>query len=273
MIRHDADVSIDQRVALDALALLSKKWHPVVVVVLIHHGPTGFNDLLEAIPGISGKVLSETLEALSDAGLVDRTIVNDSPLRVEYELTDAGRDMEEIFGALGTWGARHLESATPAILLADADRRITGMYSQWLTDRYTVSRAHDGDELEAALDETIDVLVYDEGLPGIDPQEISDLVESRCRTIALVGGRPDVTLLELDCDDVLRKPVVRETVLEVIDEQLNRQGEPPGRRERAALKAQLALLESVHPPERLEAADAYVEARRRLEALVPTLEE
>ena len=265
MISHNVDVSPDRRVALDVLSLLSRKWHPVVVVVLSRHGPMGFNALLEAIPDVSGKVLSGTLEALADAGLVERTVVNESPLRVEYELTDAGEDMEPIFESLADWGTRHLESATPTVLLADADRRITEMYGEWLTDRYTVVRAHGADELETALEDAVDVVVFDEGLPGTEPEEVSTLVDPACRTVALVGDRPGVELLALDCDDVLRKPVVRETVLEAIDAQLRRRGEPADRREREALCARLELLESIHPRERLEAHEAYVDARRRLE--------
>ena len=264
MISHNADVSREQHVALSVFSLLSKKWHPVVVAVLTRHGPMGFNELLEAIPDVSGKVLSGTLEALSDAGLVKRTVVSDSPLRVEYQLTEAGRDMEPIFEALAVWGTRHLESTTPTVLLADADRRITGMYSEWLTDRYTVSRVHDGDELEDSLDDAVDVVIFDEGLPGVDPHGLSEIVGPEHRTIALVGDRPGVDLLELDCDDVLRKPTVRESILEAIDEQLNRQGEPAEKRERAALEARLALLESIYPTERLESDGTYVEARNEL---------
>ncbi|WP_255170952.1 winged helix-turn-helix transcriptional regulator [Natrononativus amylolyticus] len=264
MVRHDSGVSVDDRVALDVLSLLSGKWHPVVVLTLTRNGPMGFNELLEAIPDVSGKVLSGTLEALSDAGLVRRRVVSESPLRVEYTLTAAGRDTESIFAELTRWGGRHLESTTPSVVLADGDRRITDMYGEWLTDRYTVFRTHNGDELGSHLEETTDVVIFDEGLPGVDPRDVPDMVGSTCRTIALVGDRPGAGLLEIECDDVLRKPVVRETVLEAIDEQLRRRGEPAARRDRAALAAKLELLESIHPRERLRTAEAYVDARERL---------
>lgn len=267
MTRDDVDVSPDGRVALDVLSLLSRKWHPVVVLVLTDHGSMGFNDLLEAIPDVSGKVLSETLEALCDAGVLERRVVSESPLRVEYDLTAAGRDMNPIFEEATFWGNRHLESAPPSVLLADADRRITELYGEWLSDRYTVFRAHNGDELETRLHDGLDVVVVANDLPGVDPRAIAETIAPTCRTIVLVGDRPDTDLLENDCDDVLRKPVVRETVLEAIGDQLSRQGEPSDRRERAALVAKLSLLESIYPGEHLNATAAYVDARTRLDEL------
>ena len=267
MVDRDVDVPSEDHVALDVLSLLSRKWHPVVVVVLDRHGPMGFNALLEAIPDVSGKVLSGTLEALTDAGLIRRSVISESPLRVEYELTEAGRDMQPIFETLTEWGQRHLESATPGVLLADGDRRITEMYGQWLADQYTVYRAHNGEELEESLYERIDVVLFDEGLLGVDPRVVPDIVGSERRTIVLVGDRPDLDLLEIDCDDVLRKPIVRETALEAIGEQLRRQTEPPEQRQLSALEARLSLLESVYPVERLETNKSYLEARDRLDTL------
>lgn len=273
MVTQGMDVSPADRLALDALSLLAKKWHPVVVVVLSRQGPLGFNDLLESIPDVSGKVLSGTLEALSEAGMVDRTVVSESPLRVQYDLTEAGEELGPVFEALTTWGERHLETITPTVLLADADRRITNMYEQWLADRYTVLRAHNGDELDLAFDGTadIDVVLFDEGLPGMNPTQTLDVLTTRCRTIVLVGDRPDFDLLEYGCDDVLRKPIVRETALEAIGGQLERRGEPPERREHAALSAKRSLLEAAYPHETLLANEAYVELCSRLETLEPTV--
>lgn len=267
MIPQDSALSADDRVALDVLSLLSKKWHPVVILILARRGPMGFNALLETIPDLSGKVLSGTLGALGDAGLVSRRVVSESPLRVEYELTDAGTDMATIFESLSDWGRRHLESATPTVLLADADRRITEMYGDWLADRYTVVRAHNGDELATHLDDTVDVVLFDEGLPGVATRTILEAVRESAQTILLVSNRPDVDLLELPCDDVFRKPIVRETVLEAIDDQLDRRDAPADQREQAALSAKLSFLETIHSPERLAAIDDYRQARDRLDDL------
>jgi len=257
MSYRGADIPVESRRALDALELLSKKWHPIVVAVLQHRGPLGFNDLLEEIPDVSGKVLSGTLEALQDAGLVRRRVVSESPLRVEYSLTEAGADMESVFDALGEWGHHHLDSATATVVLADGDRRITNMYSQWLSDRYALARAHDDEELADRLDGQVDVLVLDEALPGTTPHDVVADHRDDSRIVVLVGDRPSFDRLELACDALLRKPLVRETAVEAVGEQVAARGEPAENREAASLATRRSLFEAVYHPDRLEASDAY----------------
>lgn len=265
MTRSRVDVPPDAHAALETLSLLSKKWQPVVIVALDHHGPVGFNDLLEVIPDVSGKVLSETLETLVDADLVERTVISESPLRVEYDLTSAGADMDPIFDALAEWGSRHLETSAPTVLIADGDRRLTDMYAEWLSGRYAVARAYGGREIEERLEDDPDVVVFEWGV-GTDPDDILDAVDGTCRTIVLVGDRPQFDLLTADCDDVLRKPIVRKDMLEAIDAQVTRRDGPDDERQRVALAARLSFFESIYSQETLESNATYVECRSRLDS-------
>lgn len=267
MTAGDVGPGATDHVALDVLDLLSGKWHPVVVLTLHRREPRGFNELLDAVPGVSGKVLSGTLEELGDAGVVDRTVVNESPLRVEYELTEAGRELVTIFDAMEEWGERHLASTQPTVLLADGDPRITAMFESWLGDRYDVLRAHDGDALADHLREPPDVLLVERGLPDADPARVLRTARTECRTILLLGKRPDLELLDLPCDDVIRKPVVRNTAIDAIETQLERAGEPEAERTRASLAARCAILESVLPRESLEGSLEFFEASTRIDAL------
>ena len=91
-----------------AADILGKKWHPVIVHRLLEHGPLGFNRLQERVDGISSTVLSDSLEALQDHGVVDRTVVSEQPFRVEYALTERGADLEPVVAALQAWGRAHL---------------------------------------------------------------------------------------------------------------------------------------------------------------------
>lgn len=267
MISHDSPLPPESRRSLEALTHLSKKWSPVVLLTLQHRGPQGFNDLLEGIPDLSSKVLSDTLESLQDAGLIERRVVSESPLRVEYDRTAPGRDMEPIFESLAEWVDSHLESATRTVLLADTDRRITDMYQQWLADRYTVVRAHDTEELADRFDDRIDVALLDSELPGTDFHKTLSGFEQGCRTILIVGDRPDFDVLSVDCDDVLRKPFVRETALEAIESQLSRIDEPVIDRERASVGARQSLFESLYSRDRLEADRTYCALSERLDEL------
>ena len=62
-----------------------------------------------AIPDISDRMLSERLRELEAEGIVARTVVPETPVRVEYELTDKGRALEQALGAVGKWAERYLE--------------------------------------------------------------------------------------------------------------------------------------------------------------------
>jgi len=89
-------------------SLISKKWHPVIIHRLIEHGPSGFNDLKEAVDGISSKVLSDSLDDLEDKQLVDREIISEKPVRVQYSLTEHGESLQPVIYAMRDWGMEHL---------------------------------------------------------------------------------------------------------------------------------------------------------------------
>lgn len=91
--------------------LIGKKWHPVIVHRLLSNGPLGFNALKEEVDGISSKVLSDSLEDLEEKQIINREIVNEKPVRVEYSLTDLGQSLEPIIIEMRDWGLEHLGAA------------------------------------------------------------------------------------------------------------------------------------------------------------------
>ncbi|WP_266077564.1 winged helix-turn-helix transcriptional regulator [Haladaptatus caseinilyticus] len=91
--------------------LVGKKWHPVIVHRLLQNGPLGFNALKEEVDGISSKVLSDSLGDLEQKRLVDREIVSEKPVRVEYSLTQTGKSLQPVIHAMRDWGLEYLEPA------------------------------------------------------------------------------------------------------------------------------------------------------------------
>ncbi|WP_226006684.1 winged helix-turn-helix transcriptional regulator [Natrinema salinisoli] len=92
--------------------LIGKKWHTVVIHRLLANGPLGFNALQEEIGGISSKVLSDVLDDLEEKRLVNREIVNEKPVRVEYSLTEVGESLEPVIEEMQAWGKEHLAAAS-----------------------------------------------------------------------------------------------------------------------------------------------------------------
>ncbi len=92
-------------------AVLGRKWHPVILQRLMEHESLRFGELEDHIPGISGKVLSESLTDLEEKGLVDRRVVEAKPIGVEYSLTPHGRALEDAIAELHAWGRDYLGEA------------------------------------------------------------------------------------------------------------------------------------------------------------------
>lgn len=92
-------------------SLVGKKWHPVIIHRLLKEGSQGFNELEDAVDGISSKVLSDSLDDLESKDLVDRTVVSEKPVRVRYSLTERGDSLEPVITAMRDWGQQHLRPA------------------------------------------------------------------------------------------------------------------------------------------------------------------
>ena len=94
-----------------AFTLLGKRWSGVILGLLLQ-GPARFAVLARTIPGISERMLSDRLNELAEAGLIDRKVLDGPPLGVVYELTESGRAMGPGLLKLGEWAERYMAPAT-----------------------------------------------------------------------------------------------------------------------------------------------------------------
>ena len=79
--------------------LLERRWQLSVIYAALT-GALRFNEFAGAVTGISPRMLSERLRDLEAAGLIERTVVPSSPPKVEYRLTDRGRELGPIIDAM-----------------------------------------------------------------------------------------------------------------------------------------------------------------------------
>ena len=101
----------------EAVELIGKRWNGAVIRLLID-GRHRYCGLRDAIPDISDRMLSERLKELESTGIVRRIVTPDTPVRVEYELTDKGRALEAPLRALGEWATEWMpadSAADPAL--------------------------------------------------------------------------------------------------------------------------------------------------------------
>ncbi len=90
------------RAVAEILARVGDKW-TVLVVSYLGNRPMRFNELRRTVNGISQKMLTTTLRNLERDGFVSRTVFPTIPPKVEYALTDMGRDLLRPVRALGEW--------------------------------------------------------------------------------------------------------------------------------------------------------------------------
>jgi DNA-binding HxlR family transcriptional regulator len=86
----------------NAVEFIGKRWVGVILFFLLN-GPARFNEILAGIPNLSDRLLTERLRELEAAGMVTREVQPGPPVRVIYELTDAGRSLSGIIRALARW--------------------------------------------------------------------------------------------------------------------------------------------------------------------------
>jgi DNA-binding HxlR family transcriptional regulator len=103
-----------------ALDLVGERWAMLVVRDLML-GPKRFTDLRNGLPGIPTNVLSARLKELEQNGIVVRRVLPRPDGSVVYDLTEYGRELDEILLRLGLWGARALgEPRTGDVVTAAA---------------------------------------------------------------------------------------------------------------------------------------------------------
>ena len=95
-----------------ALELVGERWALVLVSDLIR-GPKRFSELQRGQPRIPSNVLSARLKELEDAGVVRRQVLPRPASGVGYELTEYGRELEEVVLRLGLWGAKSMPGPRP----------------------------------------------------------------------------------------------------------------------------------------------------------------
>jgi DNA-binding HxlR family transcriptional regulator len=91
-----------------AVELVGRRWTGAIIFVLLK-GRTRFAGLRAAIPDITDRMLSERLRELEQEGVVERCVIPDTPVKVEYALTEKGRALATAVDALGAWAHEWME--------------------------------------------------------------------------------------------------------------------------------------------------------------------
>jgi len=88
-----------------AVELVGRRWTGAILRAMMS-GVNRFSDISATVPGLSDKMLSERLKELESQSIVVRRVIPTTPVRIEYELTEKGRDLEQVVRALADWTGR-----------------------------------------------------------------------------------------------------------------------------------------------------------------------
>lgn len=105
MVRHSHNVCPRYQIAVD---ILGKRWTGLILHALLAR-PLRFSELVEHLEVVSDRMLSERLKELEAEGIVERRVLPETPVRVEYHLTDKGRALGDVIAAIGAWAERWVQ--------------------------------------------------------------------------------------------------------------------------------------------------------------------
>ena len=91
----------------EGIELIGRRWTGAILRVL-NDGSMRFSQLAAAVPELSDRLLSERLKELEARGIVERTVHPGPPVRVEYALSEMGRDLQPALEAVESWSRRWL---------------------------------------------------------------------------------------------------------------------------------------------------------------------
>lgn len=93
---------------MDLIGRVADKWTMTILEVLVEGGEMRFTRIADGVPGISQKMLTQTLRLMERDGLLVRTVHPVVPPRVEYRLTDLGYSLGSAFCGVWTWAEENI---------------------------------------------------------------------------------------------------------------------------------------------------------------------
>lgn len=90
------------------IEILSGKWIALLLVHLGENDVVRFNEFRKHIPKITQKMLSQQLKKLESQNIISKEVFNEIPLKVEYSLTQKGKNLLPILNTMQEWGKNYI---------------------------------------------------------------------------------------------------------------------------------------------------------------------
>jgi CheY-like chemotaxis protein len=159
---------------------------------------------------------------------------------------------------------------TQTILVVDDEPEIADLYATWLQRDHEVLTAYSGPEALETVDETVDIVLLDRRMPRMTGDEVLAEIREQefgCCVVLMTAVDPDFDIIDIDFDEYLTKPVMRDDIEETIQSLEGRADEDGPVRKYHALVSKKATLEAEKTHSELRHSDAYQQLVDRVEEL------
>jgi len=98
-----------------AVEVIGRRWTGAIIRAMLG-GVARFSDITQTVPGLSDRMLSERLRELEAEGIVERLVFAETPVRIEYRMTEKGRALAAVVESIATWAEEWIpleEEASP----------------------------------------------------------------------------------------------------------------------------------------------------------------
>lgn len=96
-----------------AVELIGRRWTGAILRAM-RGGKVRFSDIAHAVPGLHDRLLADRLRELEAAGVIRRDVIPETPVRIEYHLTEMGHDLDGVMDAISVWAEKWVELPSPA---------------------------------------------------------------------------------------------------------------------------------------------------------------
>ncbi len=162
------------------------------------------------------------------------------------------------------------EQERQQILVVDDEPEIADLYATWLQRDHEVRTAYSGPEALEAVEESVDIVFLDRRMPRMNGDEVLAEMRSRglrCRVVLMTAVDPDFDIIDIDFDEYLTKPVMRDDITEAIETLHDRPVEDEAVREYHALVSKKETLEAEKTHSELRHSERYRRLVERIEEL------
>lgn len=156
------------------------------------------------------------------------------------------------------------------VLVVDDEVETVGLFTELLSDNYTVRTAYTGEEALEMMDSDVNVVLLDRMMPGMSGDEVLQTIRARnfdCLIVMVTAIKPDIGILDLPFDDYLVKPVTGKEIRDAVSRMIGRQRMNHTLQEIFAIVSKMATLEAKMSIRELKASSEYATLETRFDEL------